>query len=93
MRGLGELCFLLRPEIYDGQNLMVSPAVRSWVEKVVVRKTIRVWEKHSPNCDFLLLHSPSTLSTSINNMTGGSSVRGKADPIWVRKVFNCLRSL
>jgi hypothetical protein len=27
------------------------------------------------------------------HMTGGSGVRGKADPIWVRKVFSCLRSL
>jgi hypothetical protein len=26
-------------------------------------------------------------------MTGGFGVRGKAGPIWVRKVFNCLRSL
>jgi hypothetical protein len=30
---------------------------------------------------------------SLCNLTGGSSVRGKADPNWVRKVFNCLRSL
>jgi hypothetical protein len=27
------------------------------------------------------------------NQTGGSDVRGKAVPNWVRKVFNCLRSL
>jgi hypothetical protein len=27
------------------------------------------------------------------HMTGGSSVRGKTGPNWVRKVFNCLRSL
>jgi hypothetical protein len=27
------------------------------------------------------------------HMTGGSNVRGKSDPNWVRKVFNCLRSL
>jgi hypothetical protein len=26
-------------------------------------------------------------------MTGGSGVRGKAGPIWVRKIFNCLRYL
>jgi hypothetical protein len=26
-------------------------------------------------------------------MTGGSGVRGKVDPIWVRKVFNCLHFL
>jgi hypothetical protein len=30
---------------------------------------------------------------SSGNMTGGSSVRGKAGPNWVRKVFNYLRSL
>jgi hypothetical protein len=30
---------------------------------------------------------------STHNLAGGSGVRGKADPIWVRKVFNCLRSL
>jgi hypothetical protein len=27
------------------------------------------------------------------HMTGGSDMRGKVGPIWVRKVFNCLRSL
>jgi hypothetical protein len=27
------------------------------------------------------------------NQTGGSDVRGKAVPNWVRKIFNCLRSL
>jgi hypothetical protein len=27
------------------------------------------------------------------NLTGGSDVRGKAGPNWVRKVFNCLRFL
>jgi hypothetical protein len=40
---------------------------------------------------FLVLHSPSSLSTS--KMTGGPDVRGKVSPIWVGKVFNCLRSL
>jgi hypothetical protein len=27
------------------------------------------------------------------NLAGGSGVRGKTDPNWVRKVFNCFRSL
>jgi hypothetical protein len=31
-----------------------------------VRKIIHFWQKRSPNCDFLVLHSPSTLSTSKN---------------------------
>jgi hypothetical protein len=35
---------------------------------------------------FLALRSPSTLSTSKKHTTGGSDVRGKASPIWVRKV-------
>jgi hypothetical protein len=30
---------------------------------------------------------------SSHNLTGGSSVRGKAGPNWVKKVFNCFRSL
>jgi hypothetical protein len=34
---------------------------------------------------FYLIHS-------LNYLTGGS-VRGKAGPNWVRKIFNCLRSL
>jgi hypothetical protein len=29
------------------------------------------WQKHSPNCDFLVLHSPSTLSTSKNILRVG----------------------
>jgi hypothetical protein len=28
-----------------------------------------------------------------SHLTGGSGTRGKADPNWVRKVFNFLRSL
>jgi hypothetical protein len=37
-----------------------------WVCVGWVRKVIRFWQKHSPNCDFLVLHSPSTLCTSKN---------------------------
>jgi hypothetical protein len=29
-------------------------------------KRLRFWQKHSLNCDSLVLHSPSTLSTSKN---------------------------
>jgi hypothetical protein len=54
-----------------------------------VRKISRFWQKRSPNCDF---YSCSTFWSS-RNLTGGSGVRGKAGPNWVRKVFNCLRSL
>jgi hypothetical protein len=38
----------------------------------------------------LVLHSPSTLSTSKKHMAGDSSLRGKVGPIWVRKILNCL---
>jgi hypothetical protein len=38
-----------------------------------VRKKIRFWQKRSPNCDFLVLHSPSTLSTYKNIWRLGSS--------------------
>jgi hypothetical protein len=31
-----------------------------------VTKELRFWQKHSLNCVFLVLHSPSTLSTSKN---------------------------
>jgi hypothetical protein len=51
-----------------------------------VRKILCFWQKHSPNCVFLVLHSPSNISTYKKHMTGGSSVRGKAGPNWVRKV-------
>jgi hypothetical protein len=37
-----------------------------WVGATVVTKEITFWQKHSPNCDFSVLHSPSTLSTSKN---------------------------
>jgi hypothetical protein len=30
---------------------------KPWVKK------FRFWQKHSPNCDFFVLHSPSTIST------------------------------
>jgi hypothetical protein len=37
-----------------------------WVRAWWVRKTIYFWQKCSSNYDFLVLHSPSTLSTSKN---------------------------
>jgi hypothetical protein len=48
--------------------------VRSWVGEK---------QKCSPNYDF---YGRSTFWSSCN-LTGGSDVRGKAGPIWVRKVF------
>jgi hypothetical protein len=54
-----------------------------------VRKKLRFWQKHFSNCDF---YGRSTFLSSCN-LTGGSDVRGKAGPNWVRKIFNCLRSL
>jgi hypothetical protein len=56
-------------------------------------KVTRCFAERFSKLRFFVLHSPSTLSTSKKHMTGGSSVRGKAGPNWVRKVFNCLRSL
>jgi hypothetical protein len=40
----------------------------------------------------LRFYGRSTFLSSCNP-TGGSGVRGKVDPNWVRKVFNCLRFL
>jgi hypothetical protein len=34
--------------------------------RVVGVKELAFWQKRSPNCDFLVLHSPFTLSTSKN---------------------------
>jgi hypothetical protein len=46
-------------------------------------------QKCSPNCVFMVV--PPFWSSC--NLTSGSGVRGKAGLNWVRKVFNCLRSL
>jgi hypothetical protein len=67
----------------------VQKWVRGWVGATMVRKTLRIWHKCSPNCDF---YGRSTFFSS-SNLTGGSNIRGKADPNRVRKVFNCLRSI
>jgi hypothetical protein len=51
--------------------------VAGWAWRVHMRwvtKELRFWQKRSPNCDFLVLHSPSTLSTSINKWRVG--------PVW-----------
>jgi hypothetical protein len=37
-----------------------------WVCQAQVNKVMRFWQKRSPNCDFLVPHSPSTLSASKN---------------------------
>jgi hypothetical protein len=37
-----------------------------WLCVGCVRKIIRFWQKRSPNCDFWVFHSPSSLSTSKN---------------------------
>jgi hypothetical protein len=56
-------------------------------------KVTRCFAETLSKLRFFVLHSPYTLSTSKKHMTGESSVRGKVGPNWVRKVFNCLRSL
>jgi hypothetical protein len=38
----------------------------TWVCPWLVRKTIRFWQKHSPNCDFWSFHCTFTLCTSKN---------------------------
>jgi hypothetical protein len=45
-----------------------------WVRRWWVRKIIRFWQKRSLNCDFSVLHSPSTLSTPKNIW--------RVDPSW-----------
>jgi hypothetical protein len=46
----------------------VGPAgTRGRVEKVSLRKKFRFWQIRSLNYDILVVHSPSTLSTSKNN--------------------------
>jgi hypothetical protein len=64
-----------------------------WVRRVgrhgVGDKKIIFWQKRSPNCNF---YNCSTFLSS-RNPTGGSDVRGTVGPIWVKKIFNCLRSL
>jgi hypothetical protein len=47
-------------------------------------KTLRFWEKDSPNCYFMVLL---TFCFS-NDVTGGSGVRGKMDPNWVRNFLD-----
>jgi hypothetical protein len=45
----------------------VGPAgISGWVHTWWVRKKFRYWQKRSPDCDILVLHRPSTLSTSKN---------------------------
>jgi hypothetical protein len=60
-----------------------------WVDTGWVIKKLFFWQKRSPNCNF---YNCSTFLSS-RNPTGGSDVRGTVGPIWVKKVFNCLRSL
>jgi hypothetical protein len=52
------------------------------------KKKLCFWQKRSPNCDF---YGRSTFLSS-RSLTSGSGMRGKADPNWVSKIFNCLRS-
>jgi hypothetical protein len=84
------------PKTYDG-----------WVRAWGVRRARFGWKKFSivfapynmflaetiSKLRFSVLHNPSTLSTSKNIWQVGPRVRGKAGPVWVRKVFNCLRSI
>jgi hypothetical protein len=50
---------------------------KEWVDAGWVRKVIRFWQKHSPNCNF---YGRSSFLSS-HNLTGGSGVRGKASRI------------
>jgi hypothetical protein len=63
-----------------------------WLSVGWVRKIIRFWQKHSPNCNFwyFIVFPPYPLPKTNDRWVRRE---GKTDPIWVRKVFNCLRSL
>jgi hypothetical protein len=52
--------------IFDNRNSGPHASIGGWVKRGWVTKTNCFWQKRSPNCDFLVLHSPSTLSTSKN---------------------------
>jgi hypothetical protein len=43
--------------------MWVHVGMRGGVDAGWVRKTLHFWQKRSPNCDFLVLHSPSALSS------------------------------
>jgi hypothetical protein len=47
-------------------NCFLFKRVQGVGTQAMGEKKIHFWQKHSPNCDFLVLHSPSTLSTSKN---------------------------
>jgi hypothetical protein len=49
---------------WDNADVWVPRGDRWAGRRGVSEKKIRFWQKCSPNCDFFVLHSPSTLSTS-----------------------------
>jgi hypothetical protein len=78
--------------LYTGRRVRVGPmSIGGWVcevgEKKFVfgRNTLQI-------VIFLVLQSFHSIHFE-KQMTGGSDVRGKVGPIWVRKVFNCFHSL
>ena len=54
-----------------------------------VRKKLSFWQKHTPTRSFYGSPPP---PTSLGPESG-FGVRGTVGPVWVRKVFNCFRSL
>lgn len=52
-----------------------------WVSEGLVRKTIRFQQKRSLTCSF---YGSTHLFPPYSILTGGPSIRGKVDPIWVR---------
>jgi hypothetical protein len=52
-----------------------SSVYTTWVCPWWVRKTIRFWQKRSPNCDFLVLHTFHPIHFQ-KHMTGGSAREG-----------------
>jgi hypothetical protein len=81
VEGTGGACwswrgfFQLLLNRYGGPDRYRWAGMRGWGEK-----KLRFWQKHSPNCNFLILHSPSILSTSKNMW--------RVSPTWgVRRVW------
>jgi hypothetical protein len=69
----------------------VGPTWVNRVGKVMLGdKNIMFFGRNVPQIAVFIIVPP---FLSSRNLTGGSGVRGKAGPNWVRKVFNCLRSL
>jgi hypothetical protein len=63
-----------------------SQGIRGWVRDITVTKTLKFWQEHYPNCNFM--GPPPYPLLQIYD----GSVRGKTDPNWVRKICKRTRS-